>query len=173
MAYPKLSITVTLTDFKVLGTDTPRFCAATTAVIPGSGVGNGHPSRPNQIQVKGKKKPVDLVFTIANGLAGSSEVFWPAGIAFIGVPGNTDPAGGYNFSKATCSGASLTVTDRNTTHAPGAAAPVWEAYLTVVRLSDLAMGVIDPEIENSGDAVVVAAEGAEESQPQPARCKKA
>jgi hypothetical protein len=172
MAYPKLPITATLTDFKVLATNTPRFCAATT-VISGSGVGNGHPSRPHQIQVKGKKKPVDLVLTIANGIGGSTEVFWPAGIAFIGAPSNTDPTGGYNFSKATCAGASLTVTDRNTTHGPGAAASVGEAYLTVVRLSDLAMGVIDPVIENSDDAVVVAAEGAEGPQPKPARRKKA
>ena len=65
------------------------------------------------------------------------------------------------------------MTDRNTTHGPGAAAPVGEAYLTVVRLSDLAMGVIDPVIENSDDAVVVAAEGAEGPQPKPARRKKA
>ena len=104
MAYPKLLITVTLTEFKVLATDTPRFCAATTTVISGSGVGNGHRSRPHQIQVKGKKKPVDLVLTIANGIGGSTEVFWPAGIAFIGAPSNTDPTGGYNFSKATCAG---------------------------------------------------------------------
>jgi hypothetical protein len=172
MAYPKLPITVTLTDFKVLATDTPRFCAATTAVIPGSAVGNGHPSRPHQIQVKGKKKPVDLVFTIVNGLAGSTDVFWPAGIAFVGAPGNTDPTGGYNFAKATCAGPVLTVTDRNTTHGPGAAAPRWEAYLTVVRLSDLALGVIDPGIENSDDAVAVAAYGAEQPQPTSARRKK-
>ena len=172
MANPKLQITVTLTDFKVLATDTPRFCSATTGVTPGSGVGNGNPRRPNQIQVKGKKKPVDLVFTIANGIAGSTDVFWPSGIAFVGAPGNTDPTGGYNFSKATCLDDTLTVTDSNTTHGPGAAAPVWEAYITVVRLSDLAMGVIDPGIENSDDAIGMEAEAEQEPKPKPTRQKK-
>lgn len=173
MAHPKLPITVTITDFKVLATDTPRFCTATTVVAPGSGVGNGNPNRPNQIQVKGNKQPVDRVFTMANGIAGSNEIFWPSGIAFVGVRGNTDPSGGYNFSKAACSGPALTVTDRNTTHGPGAAAPGWEAYPAVVRLSDLAPGVIAPEIENSDDAIAMAAQAATAPQPRPIRRKKA
>lgn len=169
MAKPTLKLTVTLNTFLAQGTG---FCTATTTA---SGWGNSNGKR---VKVKGKGKPVDIVFTILNGIPGSNDVYWPSGISFVGAPGNPDPSGALNFSDASCAQGNtnvtpnvpgtLTVTDANFNHGPGAAAPVWESYITVVRLSDLAAGVIDPGIENSDDALVLAvAAGGRKAKPAP------
>ena len=139
------SITLTITSFQ--DTDSTaagsRYCTADMALAPdpaGKVTQAG-----NRLRVKG---PTDLEFTIA-APAGSPESYFALGIVF--KSGSADKHGRNNFDikNHKVNDAKISIRNNHSVSAPASSGGVvYEFFILIQRVSDGAIGIIDPEIEN-------------------------
>lgn len=138
-------ITLTVTQFRQLNETTvgTRWTDATTSLAAHPSVTmSGQP----ELAILHVKRAVDLAITVVSGNAGES--YRPVAIIFQQKPASdgtlADPDGRRNFSAAVVSDSTLTV--RNRFDLRGVR---YEFFVVIQRVSDGAIGIIDPEIENS------------------------
>lgn len=90
---------------------------------------------------------IQLIFTIH-----PTSQYIPVGVTFQSTE---DPNGLNNFGETSIDGSTITITDKYTVGKPagGGKAPFWKFSLLIQEISSQKLGIVDPGIENSEEAV--------------------
>jgi hypothetical protein len=120
-----------------------QFCQASMTL--GAGPAGNVTLRNGILVVKGGAAM--LQFTIVPP-AGSTDSFLALGLAFQGP--STDPRGQQSFeiNNLRLNGATLTIRDNFAKHGPQGSAPTYQFFVFIQRVSDGAMGIVHPDIQN-------------------------
>ena len=144
-----VSITLTVTSFQ--DTDSTaagsRYCTVAMSLGPNPPDGvTLDPGDNNLLHVKGGAQ--DLVFTVAPP-AGSTETYYALGFALKGPAGDKHGRTSFDIKNGKPDDSTFRIRNNWSLHGPAASGGVRYSFFVVIqRVSDKAIGIIDPEISN-------------------------